>query len=217
MTAQHTPPADHVPTMSDEEAIRLMRHWTEDALVDPARHSYFPSLVRMLFQFLRNEEAREALRASAPTPRPKSYEIQPVGIPDSAFVTLDTTDAYRVFSTLLDAIKAWDYSTDPLDDYAARARLGDLLDAVKIMNAGYMAAIKPGVQAHRDDEAAARAWKADRWMKRGELAQEARAAEKAQERQRRTGDAQADEDTAAAVAAVDLTATPTAPAATRAS
>jgi len=113
--------------------------------------------------------------------QPKRYEIQPVGIPDTAEVTLNVDDAYHVFSTLLDAIKVWDYSTDPLDDYAARERLGDLLDAVKIMNAGYMAAILPGVQAHRDDEAAARAWTADRWMKRGELARTRRAASSAAE------------------------------------
>jgi len=190
--------------LSDAQAVSLMRRWVEEFQQDPAQHSYFPSIVRVIFKMLKDEAAREALRAADPAPtRPQSYEVQPVGIPDLADVTLDTDDAYRVFLTLLDAIKAWDYNEDPLKDYAARERLDDLLGALRIMNDGYMAAILPGVQAHRDDAAAAREWQHDRWVARGRLEQEARmAATQAQERQRDAGDggAQDHADTPAAPA-----------------
>ena len=172
--------------VSDKRIVSMLRQWVEDAEKDLATHSYFPTLARAFFQILGDEAIREERREAQDAERraPKNYEIQPVGIPDLAEVTLDTDDTYRVFSTLLDAIKVWDCSEKPLEDYAARARLDDLLDAVKIMNAGYMAAIEPGIQAHRDDEAAARAWTHDRWMARSRLEQEARAARVAQERQR---------------------------------
>jgi len=209
MTAQHTPPADHAQAsnderspsaghqprdardaqaMSDEEAVRLMRHWTEEALADPARHSYFPSLVRMLVTFLKTENNRGALReadSTAATPRPKSYELPPVGgIPDTAEVTLDVDDAYRVFSVVLEYVKAWQPDDHVLPNEVAHRRLIEAAQALEIMTRAQLSQMGSLVQAHRDDERAADEWMWDRWMERGRLKQEAGAAEKAQERQR---------------------------------
>jgi len=146
---------DSLDSLTDTRAVSMLRQWAEDAEKDPTRHSYFPSLARMVFRLLADEEKRRT-RHTAP----------PVGVPDVASVTLDADDVYPVFDALLDALKAWDASDDPLEDDEARRRLDRLLRALVTMNTAYLTTLRPYIQACRDDNRAAKEWKRDRWSAR---------------------------------------------------
>ncbi len=101
------------------------------------------------------------------TPRaPKSYEIQPVGIPAEAKAALGADAVDTVLHALMDCIKAWRPSEDWDGDIANHRRLIMLGEALAIMGAAYLDVYAPVDQAHRDDAAAAEDWETARWFAR---------------------------------------------------
>ncbi len=175
-------------TLTDARAVALLRRWAEQAEADPAAHTYFPPLARAFFRILADEARREKWQGARDTERRKSYEVQPVGIPESLPTTLDPDDSYTVFRVVLDVVKGWESDDKVLPNEAAHRHLIQACEALAIMARAQLNEMGPLVQAHLADARAAEDWRHDRWMARGRRDREAGAARTAatmaQERQR---------------------------------
>ncbi len=169
-------------------AAALLRRWAAQAEADPAAHTYFPSLARAFFRILADEARREKRQGARDTERRKSYEVQPIGIPESLPTTLDPEDSYTVFRVVLEVVKGWESDDDVLPNEAAHRHLIQACEALAIMARAQLVEMGPLVQAHLDDDRAAQEWRHDRWMARGRLERADQAARRAdapaQERQR---------------------------------
>lgn len=96
----------------------------------------------------------------------KSYETQPIGIPEVETGLLDMDDIDAVRDALYAAVCDWDKEPDAEACYEAYEYLADLLSALGIMTRATLAYMQPIHQAHQDDHRAAEEWKAARWRAR---------------------------------------------------
>ncbi len=152
--------------LTDEQAVDLMRRWAESAQKDPSAHTSFTNVARIFVDTLADEVRRAKRTAARGTGRLKSYELQPVGVPAPASVTLDGDDIYDIFESLLAAVQAWRHSDDVIEDYNATVHLLGLTNALALMTHARITATAPLTNAHRDDDRAAEEWKSARWMAR---------------------------------------------------
>ncbi len=155
-------------TVSDAQAVEMMRRWAEDAQADPEQHSSFIKVARIFIDTLTAEATREKQHRARGTGRLKSYEIQPVGVPSPASVTFNGDDIYDLFETLLAAVQAWRHSDDVIEDDDAIHHLLGLTHALTLLARARIKTSAPLTDAHRADERAAEEWTSDRWMGRSD-------------------------------------------------